>query len=348
VACNGEKVVYASNDGTNSGIGSDEDFQFENLMKHKERQAVMVAYNYAELCFVTDHFYGMPAGTDFEASLQEKGLDKTLEADADGQKVKQLLLSTNIDDYADGMCMLYAYLYDGGHTTIWYGEPSTKFAEENPPLYNYYDERVTIPTNRKILQLGSMAIPERGAVFGDTKTYHKKGNTAICHFDSFSHSDKQAWLDYYQGKGSRPTLATSPEDPMAIFLDALEQAAADPEVKNFVLDLSANTGGSSDVVMAMTSLMYDQSLFRVYNVLTGQKTVWYYDVDRNFDGKFDAQDQLVHYDLNFCVLASFRSFSCGNLFPALCKEAGVLIAGEKSGGGSCGVGVYRTPEGFKY
>ena len=348
VACNGEKVVYASKDGTNSGIGSDEDFQFENLMKRKERQADMVAYNYAELCFVIDHFYGMPAGTDFEASLQEKGLDKTLEADADGQKVKQLLLSTNIDDYADGMCMLYAYLYDGGHTKIWYTEPSATFAEKYPSLYSYYDERVMVDRYGKGLQLGSLTLPLREAFFGDNSTYHKKGNTAICHFDSFSHSDKQAWLDYYQGKGSRPTLATSPEDPMAIFLDALEQAAADPEVKNFVLDLSANMGGSSDVVMAMTSLMYDQSLFRVYNVLTGQKTVWYYDVDRNFDGKYDAQDKDVHYDLNFCIITSPISFSCGNLYPSLCKDAGLLIAGQKSGGGSCAVGAHRTADGFYY
>ena len=78
------------------------------------------------------------------------------------------------------------------------------------------------------------------------------------------------------------------------------------------------------VKVAMTSLMYNQSFVRAQNLVTGQNTVWYYDVDRNFDGKFDAQDQLVHYDLNFCVLTCFRSFSCGNLFPALCKEAGVL------------------------
>ena len=135
---------------------------------------------------------------------------------------------------------------------------------------------------------------------------------------------------------------------MAIFLDALEQAANDPEVKNLVIDLTLNGGGSSDVVVAMTSLMYNQSFFRAQNLLTGQNTTFYYDVDRNFDGKFDAQDQLTDYDLNFCVLTCFRSFSCGNLFPALCKEAGVLIAGEKSGGGSCGVGVYRTPEGINY
>ena len=349
VACNGKKVVYASNDGPQEGIGSlDEDFQMETLMKHKERKADMAAYNYAELCFAIDHFYGMPAGTDFEKSIQEKGLDKTLEASADGQIVKRLLLSTNIDDYADGMCMLYAYLFDGGHTTIWFDEPSTTFAEKYPALYNFFDERVTVPTIQKSLQYGSMTIPEREMVFGDKKTYHKKGNTAICHFDSFSGSDKQAWIDFYQGKGPRPTLATSPKDPMAIFLDALEQAVADPEVKNFVLDLSANLGGSSDVVMALTSVMFNQNFFRAYNVITNQQMEWHFDVDRNFDGKYDAQDQDVHYDLNFCVVASPLSFSCGNLFPSLAKDAGLLVAGQKSGGGSCAVGSYRTADGFYY
>ena len=349
-ACNGKKVVYASKDDDgNSGIGGfDSDFLMENLMKDKERKADIVAYNYAELCFTIDHFYGMPSGSDFEKSIQEKGLDETLEADADGQAVKQLLLSTNIDDYADGMCMLYAYLYDGGHTHMWYGNPSTTFAEKYPSLYACYDERITASNMTKLLQIYNSAKPQRENIFGDQKTYHKKGNTAICHLDNFAYNDKVAWNNYYQGKAPRPTLATSPKDPMVIFLDALEQAAADPEVKNFVLDLSINTGGSSDVVVAMTSLMYDQSFFRAYNVITGQKMEWYYDVDRNFDGKYDALDQDVHYDLNFCIITSPISFSCGNLYPSLCKDAGLLIAGQKSGGGSCAVGAHRTADGFYY
>ena len=349
VACNGKKVVYASSDDRTEGIGAfDEDFQLENLIKNKERTADMAAYSYAELCFTIDHFYGRPTGSDFEKSVQEKGLDKTLEANADGQIVKQLLKSTNIDDFADGMCMLYAYLYDRGHTTMWYGAPSTTFIEKYPSLYAFYDERVTAYNNTKSMQIYNAALPQRENFFGDDKTYHKSGNTAICHFDSFANNDKEAWNNFYQGKGPRPTLATSPKDPMVIFLDALEQAAADPEVKNFVLDLSINTGGSSDVVMAMTSLIYNQSFFRAYNVITGQKTVWQFDVDRNFDGKYDAQDQDVHYDLNFCIVISPIAFSCGNLFPELCKEAGLLIAGQKSGGGSCAVGKYRTADGIYY
>jgi hypothetical protein len=250
------------------------------------------------------------------------------------------------------MDLMNIYLQDGGHTSTWsYNVTMTEenpYVQEYPALYERYKKEYADPRMEYAIKIVYMLNPERAAILGQGKTYVKKGNTAICLFDSFSGIDKKAWADFYSGKGPRPTVETSPKDPMAIFLDALEQAANDPEVKNFVIDLTLNGGGSSDVVVAMTSLMYNQSFVRAQNLVTGQNTVWYYDVDRNFDGKFDAQDQLVHYDLNFCVLASFRSFSCGNLFPALCKEAGVLIAGEKSGGGSCGVGVYRTPEGFKY
>ena len=71
-------------------------------------------------------------------------------------------------------------------------------------------------------------------------------------------------------------------------------------------------------------------------------------MDRNFDGKFDDRDNDVHYDLNFCILPSRISFSCGNLFPSLCQDAGLLVVGEKSGGGSCAVSTYRTAEGIKY
>ena len=119
-------------------------------------------------------------------------------------------------------------------------------------------------------------------------------------------------------------------------------------MKNFIVDLTLNMGGSLDIVMAMTSLMYGESFARCVNTFTGQRIQWNYDVDRNFDGKFDEQDKDVHYDLNFCILTSDFSFSCGNMLPALCKDAGLLVAGQKSGGGGCGICIYRTAEGFNY
>ena len=352
-ACNGETVVVVDCDGDDDDPGSiagvENAFKSEAILTDKPTCTPdMAAYNYAEFCFAIDHFYGMPGRSPYEASIREVGLDKTLEATEDGRIIKQHFLSEKTADHAFAMDLMNLYLQDGGHTSMWSHNAAAAYhAEEYPALYERYQKECTTANIERFIKMSFLSA-ERSSILGLGKTYIKKDNTAICLFDSFSGTDKKAWNDFYNGKGPRPTVVTSPKDPMAIFLDALEQAANDPEVKNFVIDLTMNGGGSSDVVVAMTSLMYNQSFVRAQNLVTGQNTVWYYDVDRNFDGKFDDQDQQVHYDLNFCVLASFRSFSCGNLFPALCKEAGVLIAGEKSGGGNCGVGVYRTPEGFKY
>jgi hypothetical protein len=355
-ACNGETVVVADrdDDGEQSIDVLEKYFDWKNLKDNvKTCPLDLAAYNYAEFCFVVDHFYGMPGRSPYETGIMADGFDKTLEATEDGSIIKQHMLSENIIDHLYAMDLLNMYLQDGGHTNIFWKDniaisPDYSYATDYPALAKRYWYEYVNLNNEKAVSVYYLLGPEREAILGQGKTYIKKGQTAICLFDSFSHTDQKAWNDFYAGKGPRPTVETSPKDPMAIFLDALEKAASDPEVKNFVIDLTMNGGGSSDVVVAMTSLMYNQSFVRAQNRVTGQNTTWYYDVDRNFDGKFDAQDQLVHYDLNFCVLTSFRSFSCGNLFPALCKEAGVLIAGEQCGGGSCGVGVYRTPEGISY
>jgi C-terminal processing protease CtpA/Prc len=69
-------------------------------------------------------------------------------------------------------------------------------------------------------------------------------------------------------------------------------------------------------------------------------------VDRNLDGAFDEQDKAVDYsDLNFAVLTSRSSFSCGNLLPSVLADAGIMVIGERSGGGSCAVQKCVTADG---
>ena len=359
--CNGAKVVVAKREDEGWSVDAlDPDFTTENIMKTGTRAADLAAYSYRELCFVLDHFYGFPGRTPFEQMNYQEGLDKVLSSTADGQQVKQFLLSTDMTEYATGLEMLNAYFNDGGHTNIWRSasvitaEGST-FKETYPSLAQFYRENYySVNMNGGVLlQCNKSA---RSSCYGDSVgddgtpvvTYHKKGNTAICHFDSFNRINRQAWNKFYAGTGPLPTIENTENDDLVIFLDALKKADEDPEVKNFVIDLTLNGGGSLDVVVAMTSLIYGESLCRCFNVLTGQQTTWYYDVDRNFDGKFDELDKDVHYDLNFCILPSRLSFSCGNLFPSLCQDAGQLIAGEKSGGGSCAVSMYRTAEGLRY
>ena len=96
------------------------------------------------------------------------------------------------------------------------------------------------------------------------------------------------------------------------------------------------------------SLIADRADFSYENALTGQHERLYYDIDRNFDGKFDEKDREVKYHLNVAVLESRLSFSCGNMFSSLMKDNGYRIMGATSGGGSCAVQLMQLPEGYTY
>jgi C-terminal processing protease CtpA/Prc len=94
-----------------------------------------------------------------------------------------------------------------------------------------------------------------------------------------------AWLKFYKGEGSKPTVEDNPNDWLVTLIDALEKAENDPEVKNFVLDISTNDGGSTDIVLFITSLFCNKSDIYYENVLTGQQMKCTFEVDRNLDGK---------------------------------------------------------------
>ena len=353
-ACNGEKVVVVDCDGSGPGGISDYEPDFTNeVILTRPRPKDLADYSYGEMCFVIDYFYGMPGSNLHEASIIQDGVDKTLQSTPAGSQLRQYLRSTDMTEFAAGLDYLTAYMNDGGHTL--YGNLSVIMEDDSP--YVAQDSELNEMFQPFILyafqigQISNVLKEQRKEVFSledPTAVYHKKDDTAMCHFDSFAGLDMEAWNKYYRGEGPKPTIGTHPEDPIVVFLYALNKADKDPSVKNFVIDLSVNGGGSLDVIEAMSSLVIGKSSTSIDNVLTGQTTTWHYDVDRNFDGKFDAADDDVKYDLNFCVLTSKLSFSCGNILPSLFHDAGIMIVGEKSGGGSCAVGSYRTPEGFCY
>ena len=355
---NGEKVVV--NTSVNEVNLSEIDPTYnEPLLSKKARSESMAAFNYKELCFAMDHFYGYPGRVKYNAQLKAKGLDKVLEEDVEnGPEIKQLLLSTSMGEYFTGMMGLFAIYFDG-HTSMEilsqavgnerekYADLLAEFTRTQMAHMNFQGMLLEAVAPMMSMMQSSMAVAQlRPAAYGQGVTYYKKGNTAVCVFDSFNSRNEKAWKDYYEGKGPMPTVENTQGDDMVIFLDALKKADADPEVKNLIIDISANGGGSADIVMAMTSLIMDKNYISQDNALTGQRAIVEYEVDRNFDGVFDEKDKDVHYDLNFAVLTSGMSFSCGNLFPSILKDNGIPVMGETSGGGACAIQAMCTADGF--
>ena len=355
---NGEKVVVNTSVNEVSLAEIDSTYN-EPLLGKKVRSESMAAFNYKELCFAMDHFYGYPGRVKYNAQLKARGLDKVLEEDVEGgSEIKQLLLSTSMGEYFTGMMGLFAIYFDG-HTSMEILSPAVgknrdkyqdllaEYTRVQMAHMNFQGMLLEAVAPMMSMMQSSMAVSQqRPQAYGQGVTYYKKGNTAVCVFDSFNSRNEKAWNDYYAGTGPMPTIENASGDDLVIFLDALKKADADPEVENLIIDITANGGGSADIVMAMTSLILDKSYISQDNSLTGQRAIVEYEVDRNFDGVFDEKDKDVHYDLNFAVLTSGMSFSCGNLFPSMLKDNGVPVMGETSGGGSCAIQAMCTADGF--
>ena len=353
---NGEKVVANLSVNEVELTEIDPDYN-KPLVARTTRPADLTDFNYKELCFAMDHFYGYPGRIKYNDALKAKGLDKVLEEDIEsGPAIKKLLLSEKLSDYLIGMVGLTGIYFDG-HTAMAITSALGK-TTDHPELFQEYQAGMMAHQDVLALVMGAIASMQtmvadgqavealRPKVYGEGVTYVKKGDTAVCVFDSFNERNEKAWKDYYAGTGPMPTVENAPKDDMVIFLDALKKAAADPEVKNLVIDITANGGGSADIVLAMTSLILDKSYISQDNALTGQRSFVEYEVDRNFNGVFDAADKDVRYDLNFAVLTSGMSFSCGNLFPSILKDNGIPVLGATSGGGACAIQAMCTADGF--
>lgn len=276
----------------------------------------------------------------------------------DGKAIKAGLVSTDLVEYLMACEDLSLALDDGGHTSLSYGSSTSLLEDKESPVFQEFSKRVSDPNNVLGVYYNSKAdgqiakqqvSAERMAARDKAyngQTYIKKGDTAVIVFDAFSANDP-AWRDYFAGKGERPnTTDLIPAgdykgmvDAVAIASEGLERAKADPEVRNVVLDISNNGGGSLDVLEYIASAVCGRKHFQWQNTLTGQLEKEYFDVDRNLDGVFDEKDDAVDYSgLNFAVLTSRSSFSCGNLLPSVLADEGIMVMGERSGGGSCAVG----------
>lgn len=358
---NGQSVLIAPNGAYDLDNGYPQSFIAPILQE--TRTADMADFNYRNLCFTLTNFFGYPGRTLLEnKGLKEKGLDQALlDYGEAGKMTRTLLKSQNMYEYIAGTATLGCLLNDGGHTNTdvtaissidkessFWSTTSQLKAEKLEEFVKVCPEYSPIENDYNGKSVTSMVIDYlRSEKIGEGVKYYKEGSTVLCKFNSFM-CDDSGWRRFYRGEGPKPTVQEYPNDWLIALIDALQKAEADPEVKNFVLDISTNGGGSSDVVLFITSLFCNKADMYYENTLTGQKIKTTYEVDRNLDGQFDERDDEVKYNLNFALLVSDYSFSCGNMLPALLKDYGIPLLGRQSGGGSCCVLYNPSADGFGY
>ena len=320
-----------------------------------ERDQSMADYTYNELCFVMDNMYGCPPKCAIAQKIADNGFDATMESNEEYKAVKKRLLSTNKAEYYAGLIMLDNLLGDGGHTSLSIsviqaagGAPDTAVMKEFMALRES-DEVVGGAVGNlfaTIMDKDTLAddvkaqrddvyksyncvkqwkyVPKKAGDDGEViDSYYENGDTGIFVFDSFA------------------------DEVVEHFHWSLENAKQHG-VKRFVIDVSNNSGGSSDVVNYIMSVVSNVDYIDYSSSISGNVIRDTVHIDKNLDGKIDKADDDVKYDFQFAVLASRVSFSCGNLLPAIAKDNGIMVLGEHSGGGGCMVSTAMLPGGLSY
>ena len=363
----GQDLVCSSFDGSNLFVyyqNKGENFSdFEGQFKpfQKTPSADYALYNYHELCLSYDHFTGRPGRSALEKYYDlSKGLDAALKERPLGIKIARLLQSNNYEDYIVGLSIFTMLAGDGGHTSY-----STFFNfNSQPEIYTQellmnVDKKVDAIVNGGYEELtnrcvsynyhGDVRNARKNAFSLDSdlsslrgeKTYYASNDTAFIFIDDFMGEvfNQHDWSDYYSGKTDTLPYSSTKGGSVVSLVKGLEKAHSNPSIKNVVIDLTSNMGGSMDELMFMLNVLTKRNSFSAYDRVSKQTCTYEYQLDLNFDRVFDEKDLAVDYvgDLKVALLVSQCAFSCGGIGPVLLHDAGIYTIGDNCGGGSCSI-----------
>ena len=375
MACYDGNRILVNTDNDEEGLLSIDRNYAVPAYKVEEVSADMASYRYAELCFVIDNFYGYPGRNILEKQgLRQQGLDVTLDAVSDGKEIKQLLKSKKQAEFVVGTEALNCLMDDGGHTSLGlWGNVPIIVRDEFGIRYN--ETIKTVPASIALLIANGKKEKDefwnRYLSLWDLRNKNfesniyvksKDGQTAAFVMNSFIDLNTEGWQAYYASNRTeadwQKLVDSEEKDLLVQTVEALKRAKREG-VKNLVLDVSQNTGGDDGPTTAILALLGDKTAplrtsRKAYilemNMLTRQHLTKTFVVDRNFDGKFDEQDDKPDWvgDMNIVVLTSEATFSNGSVFAAYMRDNGYQIWGRQSRGGACCIHNFVTPDGMSY
>ncbi len=320
----GLNISLLYNGGTVFGVLGGESSLLKDVLdegKADYSSAALNKFNYYELCMVLDTFYGLKEQHDitkFDDFIYEIGLKHKFFED-DPTSSDQALYDLLIAHLDDTHCNFKkkSFFADLDKMNQYTGTSTSDMAEN---LKRYAGSR-------------SKYYPD------GVPAYEEVGDTAYITFDNFTLSVN----DYYT-TGIDDSFA----DTTGIMLYAVSQIKREGSpIKNVVIDLSANIGGTLTSATFTIGAMIGKGNICVKNTLSGGMSRQNFIADTNLDKKFEDNEGLSDYNL-FCLISPV-SFSAGNLVPSVLKYSDkATILGKTSGGGTCSVAFFSNAKGGIY
>lgn len=336
-----------------------EDNYFSNKALLKPvRDKFLIDYTYNELCFVMDNLYGRPPKAKYAGALKESTFDEWLSSKKN-LSVKKLLHSDRLLDFVRGLGQLDMLFDDGGHTSFCSGYflalqelPDSEFSKQltkslQNPKTDEDNALVTVAQqiNSRITD-AQLLSQIRGKCFEDLekiKEWSRKKQDASANRTEDNKPVATLYVADETAVFSFDSFIDEVVEPFKWSLDYAKEKG----LKNFLLDLSVNGGGSSSAALYMLSVITGQDYLPEYGVKTGNSLKETGQIDTDLNGAVNKKDA-VRYDFRFALLTTHFSFSCGNLLPVLAKDKGIVILGENSGGGTCMLSKPTLASGMPY
>ena len=342
--------------------------QYLDPIFEKQLNKEYLEYAYNELCLDYDIFLGRPGRSSLERYYDlSNGLDAALKSRPYGKKLIEYFKSTDLATHLAGSFMLGYIREDGGHSRYAPAHTSYYYDAEGHRVYpKWRTEEVFNKSQRLLDEIRNGKYPE----FDDyevqiynhnyayasraqkltkpsrplvgKETYTKDGDLAYIHIDGFMGEIglQNEWNKYYKGERDTIPFGDNFGGAVGAISYGVKQASMDDEVKHVVIDLSVNTGGSTDEMLFMIYLLTGSNKFYTHNTLNDNYFTIEYEFDLNFDKVFDEKDEEVRNLLNgkdISLISSKNGFSCGGISPIYLHDEGIFSMGEQCGGGSCSI-----------
>ena len=299
-------------------------------------------FNFHELCFVMDYFYGLKTEHRIDSFNDFLMLDAAAFAQLSG---------TDSIAFDAALTEILLQFFDDGHSAIIRNSWRSGLPEGIEFISMLANMGYSTITKSGI---GAKLTDIKKAAYPDgIPCYEEIGDTAFVTFDSFTVNRKPE--EYYETE-----LPDDPQDTIELMIHANRMVRREGSpVKNIVIDLSSNGGGNSDAAIAVASWFTGEARFSLLDTMTGAETITCYRTDLNLNGialsdpeggsgTYDPGDTVAgQYNL-YCLISP-SSFSCANLVPAIFEQAGgITLIGQRTGGGSNVVFPASTASGMLF
>ena len=298
----------------------------------RDMSPTFAAFNFSELCFNLDHFYGLRT---------EHGVERFSELLVQNYDLFQAMTSGNPTTFDAALSKLVTGYLDDGHSG--YLQSSWYSGDQKGAAILQMMADLGMSAMRRLSIQGRLQKTCTAARPDGIPGYEEIGDTAFVTFNSFS-MDRSETEEYYNLENP-----DDPQDTIELILYAHRQITREGSpVKNIVIDLSLNGGGNATAAVFVTAWFAGRAVIDLRDPLTGAQSIVNYMADANLNGIFtnDPGDTVTGGEYGLYCLISPYSFSCGNLLPGCFKESGIVtLIGQKSSGGSCVVRPCTTASG---